>query len=195
MYSDVPFWLSLVMLVAGFAALAWSSDTFVDGASSVAKALGISPFVIGMVIIGFGTSAPELCVSVMSGLSDHSNLSLGNAYGSCVFNIAAILGIAAMIRPLAVKPMTAFVAGPALAAISLGSMFVLRDGVGSRGFKLWAHIPSRHPISDRKVCVYVGETIGRKRIIRIPPMRAPKFTLEITKTDGDCVITDVEVYG
>lgn len=121
------------MMVAGFAALAWSSDTFVDGASSVAKALGISPFIIGMVIIGFGTSAPELCVSVMSGMSNHSNLSLGNAYGSCVFNIAAILGIASMICPLTVKPMTAFVAGPALAAISLGSMLVLRDGVGSRG--------------------------------------------------------------
>lgn len=133
MYVDVPFWLSIVMMAAGLAALAWSSDTFVDGASSVAKALGISPFVIGMVIIGFGTSAPELCVSVMSGLSDHSNLSLGNAYGSCVFNIAAILGIASLICPLAVKPMTAFVAGPALAAISLGSMFVLRNGVGSRG--------------------------------------------------------------
>ena len=133
MYTDVPFWLSIVMIVAGLAALAWSSDTFVDGASSVAKALGISPFVIGMVIIGFGTSAPELCVSVMSGMSNHSNLSLGNAYGSCVFNIAAILGIASMIRPLAVKPATAFIAGPALAAISAGSMIVLRDGIGSRG--------------------------------------------------------------
>lgn len=132
MYTEIPFWLSIVMLAGGFVALAWSSDTFVDGASSVAKALGISPFVIGMVIIGFGTSAPELCVSVMSGLSDHSNLSLGNAYGSCVFNIAAILGIASLIHPLAVKPMTAVVAGPALALISLGSMFVLRDGVCSR---------------------------------------------------------------
>ncbi len=67
-------------------------------------------------------------------------------------------------------------------------------GVGSRGFKLWAHIPSRSPISDRKVCVYIGETIGRKRIIRIPPMRAPKFTLEITESDGECVITDMKVY-
>ena len=132
MYVDIPLWLSVVLMIFGFAALAWSSDTFVDGASSVAKSLGISPFVIGMVIIGFGTSAPELCVSVMSGLSNHSNLSLGNAYGSCVFNIAAILGIASLIRPLVVKPATAFIAGPALATISVGSMFVLWDGVGSR---------------------------------------------------------------
>ncbi|MBQ6914611.1 MAG: calcium/sodium antiporter [Kiritimatiellae bacterium] len=133
MYTDIPLWASILFMAAGLVALAWSSDTFVDGASSVAKALGISPFVIGMVIIGFGTSAPELCVSVMSGLSSHSNLSLGNAYGSCVFNIAAILGIASLIRPLAVKPATAFVAGPALAAISAGALFALRDGVCSRG--------------------------------------------------------------
>ena len=132
MYSEIPFWLSLAFMLGGFAALAWSSDAFVDGASVVAKALGISPFVIGMVIIGFGTSAPELCVSVMSGLSGHANLSIGNAYGSCVFNIAAILGVAALIRPLAVKPATALVVGPALAAIAGISAFFLKDGVCAR---------------------------------------------------------------
>ena len=66
MYSDIPFWLSVVFLFGGLAALAWSSDLFVDGAAAVAKILGISPFIIGMVIIGFGTSAPELCVSLQS---------------------------------------------------------------------------------------------------------------------------------
>ena len=132
MYSDIPFWLSLVMIIGGLAALAWSSDAFVDGAAKVAKALGISPFIIGMVIIGFGTSAPELCVSVMSGSSGHANLSLGNAYGSCVFNIAVILGVAVMIFPLVTRPAVTFVAGPGLAAISLFSMFVLRDGSCSR---------------------------------------------------------------
>ena len=68
MYSDIPLWLSILFIVGGFVALAWSSDAFVDGASIVARVLGISPFIIGMVIIGFGTSAPELCVSLMSGL-------------------------------------------------------------------------------------------------------------------------------
>ena len=85
-----------------------------------------------MVIIGFGTSAPELCVSTMSGLSGHANLSLGNAYGSCIFNIAMILGVATLIFPLVVKPSVSFVAGPGLAAISLFSMLVLKDGVCSR---------------------------------------------------------------
>ena len=104
MYTDIPFWLSLAFMLGGLAALAWSSDFFVDGAAAVAKLLGLSPLIIGMVIIGFGTSAPELCVSTISGLSGHANLSLGNAYGSCVFNIAIILGVSTLIFPLAVKP-------------------------------------------------------------------------------------------
>ena len=132
MYTDIPFWLSAVFMFGGLAALAWSSDFFVDGAAALAKLLGISPFIIGMVIIGFGTSAPELCVSTMSGLSDHANLSLGNAYGSCIFNIAMILGIATLIFPLVVKPSVSYVAGPGLAAISLFSMWVLKDGICSR---------------------------------------------------------------
>ena len=132
MYNDIPFWLSVVFLFGGLAALAWSSDLFVDGAAEVAKLLGISPFIIGMVIIGFGTSAPELCVSTMSGLSGHANLSLGNAYGSCIFNIAMILGIATLIFPLVVKPSVTYVAGPGLALISILSMWILKDGICSR---------------------------------------------------------------
>lgn len=132
MYTDIPFWLSLVFMFGGLAALAWSSDFFIDGAATLAKALGISPFIIGMVIIGFGTSAPELCVSAMSGLSNHANLSLGNAYGSCMFNIAVILGVSVMIFPLVVKPSVSFVAGPALSLITLFSIWVLRDGICSR---------------------------------------------------------------
>ena len=132
MYADIPFWISLIFMLGGLAALAWSSDFFVDGAAAVAKALGISPFIIGMVIIGFGTSAPELCVSTMSGLAGHANLSLGNAYGSCSFNIAMILGVSVMIFPLVVRPSVAFVAGPGLAAISLFSLWVLSDGICSR---------------------------------------------------------------
>lgn len=132
MYPDVPLWLSIALLAGGLVALAWSSDYFVAGASSLAKAMGISPFIIGMVIIGFGTSAPELCVSALSGIGGKSNLSLGNAYGSCVFNIAAILGITAAIRPILVKPATAFIAGPVLAALAGFSLWILSDGVCSR---------------------------------------------------------------
>ena len=132
MYPDISLWLSIVFMVSGLVLLAWSSDLFVGASATLARILGLSPFIVGMVVIGFGTSAPELCVSLLSGISDHSNLSLGNAYGSCIFNIAVILGVAAMIAPIAVKPLTAFVAGPALAGISLFSLWLLRDGACGR---------------------------------------------------------------
>ena len=132
MYSDISVWMASVFVLGGLFALAWSSDFFIDGASLLAKKLGISPFVIGMVIIGFGTSAPELCVSAMSGISGHSNLSLGNAYGSCIFNVLVIIGIAAIIHPVRVKPGIAFVAVPCLVAISIFSWYLLSDGCYSR---------------------------------------------------------------
>ena len=117
--------------------LAKSADVFIDSAATVATALGVNPFIIGMVVIGFGTSAPELCVSALAGLSGHSNVSLGNAYGSCSFNIALILGVAAMIRPIVVISKNALVAALVLAAISvfscamvgLGGGFSRTDGV------------------------------------------------------------------
>ena len=130
MYPDLPLWLSIVCVLVGFVVLAWSADTFVDGSSAVAKALGVSPFIIGMVIIGFGTSAPELCVSAFSGATGHSDLSLGNAYGSCIFNIAVILGVAALIKPIAVKPSVVFVAVPALVMIALLSCLLVTLGGG-----------------------------------------------------------------
>ena len=133
MGTGLPVAVYAVFLLAGLAALAWSSDLFVDGSAALAKILGISPFIVGMVVIGFGTSAPELCVSVLSGLSGHTDLSVGNAYGSCIFNVAVIVGVAALIFPVVVRPTVAFVAAPVLALISLFSMWLLGDGTCSRG--------------------------------------------------------------
>ena len=132
MYPDIPLVLSLVFIVGGLVALTWASDFFVDGASALARMLGISPFVIGMVVIGFGTTAPELCVSAMSGAGGHPELSVGNAYGSCSFNIAVILGLSALVRPLRCKRAIAFVAAPVLVALSAWAAWILRDGTVSR---------------------------------------------------------------
>lgn len=132
MYADISFLLSLVFIFGGFALLAWSSDYFVDASAMLARRLGVSPMIIGMVIIGFGTSAPELCVSAMTGISGHSNMSLGNAYGSCIFNILAILGVAALIRPLKVKSSVVKYSVPSLLAITGISFAYLKDGVMSR---------------------------------------------------------------
>ncbi len=132
MYKDLPLWLSLVFIVGGLVALTWSSGIFVDGAAALARRWGVSPFIIGMVIIGFGTSAPELCVSAMSGLAGHADLSLGNAYGSDNFNIAVILGVAALIRPFAVKPLTVWFGVPMLVLVSILPLTLMWDGNFSR---------------------------------------------------------------
>ena len=77
-YVDLPFWLAIVFMLGGLWLLVWSANLFVDGAEAVARSFGVSPFIIGMVVIGFGTSAPELAVSAISAGTGHSNLSLGN---------------------------------------------------------------------------------------------------------------------
>ena len=130
MYSDIPICLALAFVSVGLYVLAWSADRFVEGAEAVARALGVSPFVIGMVVIGFGTSAPELAVSTLSGMAGHSNLSLGNAYGSNIFNIAAILGVAVLIRPITVRPVIVFAAVPMLLAASVASGLLVCLGGG-----------------------------------------------------------------
>ncbi|HET20288.1 MAG TPA: calcium/sodium antiporter, partial [Chromatiales bacterium] len=82
--------------------LIWSADRFIDGASATAKHLGMPPLLIGMVIIGFGTSAPEMVVSALAAMQGNPGLALGNAYGSNIANISLILGLVALISPIAV---------------------------------------------------------------------------------------------
>ena len=94
--------LPIIAVVIGLVVLVWSADKFVDGACGVAKFFGISPFLIGMVIVGFGTSAPEMLVSATSAIEGSPNLALGNAYGSNIANIALILGVAAIVNPIKV---------------------------------------------------------------------------------------------
>ena len=127
MYPAIPLWLAAFFILFGLVALAWSSDAFVDGAAAVARKMGISPFIVGMVIIGFGTCAPEFCVSVFSGASGHVNLSVGNAYGSCIFNILGVLGVSALVAPLVVKPIISYIAAPLLTLTAIFSLFLLRD--------------------------------------------------------------------
>lgn len=124
---NVPLWLSLAFIVGGLAALTWSADRFVGASARLARAFGVSPLIVGMVIIGFGTSAPELAVSVLSALADESNLSLGNAYGSCTFNLGVILGVTALVSPIAVKPSVSFLGVPLLLGVTALSYVLVRD--------------------------------------------------------------------
>lgn len=130
MYPDIPIWLACIFTAGGLWLLKVSAEIFIDGSAATAARLGISPFVTGMVVVGFGTSAPELCVSALSGIGGKSDLSLGNAYGSCICNIALILGVAALIRPLRVSRTVRFFAVPALVAISVLSCCLVSLGNG-----------------------------------------------------------------
>ena len=132
MDADIPLLLSIVFIVGGLFVLAKSADMFIAAASVIARHFKLSPLLVGMVIIGFGTSAPELAVSTISGFSGHANLSLGNAYGSCIFNLGAILGITALFRPIRVKPSVCRFAVPLLAVITVLSWLMVRDGAFER---------------------------------------------------------------
>lgn len=94
--------LALLAILAGFVLLMWSADRFVDGAAATAKHAGMPSLLIGMVIVGFGTSAPEMVVSAMAALDGSPGLALGNAYGSNIANTGLILGATAIVIPLSV---------------------------------------------------------------------------------------------
>lgn len=94
--------LQLLILAAGIAILAWGADLFVRGASGIAERFGISQFVIGLVIVGFGTSTPELAVNLDAALTGSTDIAIGNVVGSNIANVGVILGLAAVVAPLAV---------------------------------------------------------------------------------------------
>lgn len=94
---------SIAAVVVGLALLIWSADRFVDGAAAAARLLGISTLIIGMVVIGFGTSAPEIGVSVIAVLQGTPGIAIGNALGSNIANIGLILGITAILVSIPVE--------------------------------------------------------------------------------------------
>jgi cation:H+ antiporter len=116
--------LFLFLLVIGFCALIYGANILVDGASSVAKRLRVSDMMIGLTIVAFGTSAPELVVNIFSSLEDNSDIALGNIVGSNIFNILGILGLSALIRPLTVDKATTWIQVP-LTVLSAIALFLL----------------------------------------------------------------------
>lgn len=94
--------LAALAILVGFAGLIWSADRFVAGAASIAEAFGVAPVVIGLTIVSFGTSAPEVMVSFMAALRDAGDLAVGNALGSNIANVAMVLGITLLISRIPV---------------------------------------------------------------------------------------------
>ena len=96
-----PMWLLFLLTVGGLALVVWGSDVTVDAASNIAKAMGMSERFIGLTIVAFGTSLPELCTSVSAATKGKADIAIGNIVGSNVFNILFVVGTTALITPVA----------------------------------------------------------------------------------------------
>ncbi len=119
--------LPILALVVGLIALIWSADRFIDGASGVANHFGMPPLLIGILIVGFGTSAPELVVSAFAASQNNPGLALGNAFGSNIANIALILGITTLVIPITVRSSILKKELPILSAATLLVGYLLWD--------------------------------------------------------------------
>jgi cation:H+ antiporter len=125
-------WIPLVGLASGLGLLAWGAERFVWGAAAGARALGVAPMVVGLVVVGFGTSAPELLVGAVAAWDGRTGLALGNAVGSNVANIGLILGAAALARPLAVRSEVLRRELPVPVAAMLTTLLLLADNALGR---------------------------------------------------------------
>ena len=120
--------LNIVIFLIGLIVLSWSADRFVYGASALAKNIGISPMMIGLTIVAMGSSAPEIVVSAIASVNGNMNTAVGNALGSNITNVALVLGITALVKPLLVSSTTLKRELPALLIISLIAIGFLFDG-------------------------------------------------------------------
>ncbi|HLF31009.1 MAG TPA: calcium/sodium antiporter, partial [Xanthomonadales bacterium] len=118
---------AFIAIVIGLALLVWSANRFVEGSTATAAHFGMPPLLIGMVIVGFGTSAPEMTVSALASWQGNSGIALGNAYGSNIANITLILGVAALINPIAVHSQVLRKELPILAAVTALAAWQLYD--------------------------------------------------------------------
>lgn len=129
---NATLFLPILGLSAGFVMLVLAADRFVDGASALAGNLGISPLMVGLVIVGFGTSAPEMLVSATAAWRGNADLAIGNATGSNIANIGLILGVAALVKPLTVNSQVLRRELPVPLAAMLFALVLLADGAMGR---------------------------------------------------------------
>ena len=125
-------WLAVIAILIGLAILVWSADVFIDGATALAKKFSVPSFLIGVLILGIGTSAPEMVVSVLAALEGSPELALGNAYGSNIINIALVLGATVLISPIIIRKGIVKRDLPLLLLITAIAAWQLRDGILSQ---------------------------------------------------------------
>ncbi len=169
--------MPLLAIAGGLVVLVWSADRFVEGASGLARRFGMAPLLIGMLIVGFGTSAPEMLVSGLSSWEGAPGIALGNAYGSNIVNIALILGVTALISPIAVQSGVLRRELPVLVAVTALSVGLLWDLEVSRvdagvllavfaGLVGWSVRQSRREARDALAVEVEAEGAGKPASLR-----------------------------
>ncbi len=122
----------IAAIVAGLVLLVWSADRFVEGAAAASRHAGMPSLLVGMVIVGFGTSSPEMVVSAMAALDGNPGLALGNALGSNIVNVGLVLGATAVLAPIAVRSEIVRRELPLLLVIGLFAGWLFLDGALTR---------------------------------------------------------------
>ena len=120
--------IAILYLALGLVLLYYGAEALVRGSSSLALRLGLSPLVIGLTVVAFGTSSPELVVSLKAGLAGQGNISVGNVVGSNICNIGLILGICALVTPIATTSQIVRIDIPIMIAVTAFTTFLLWDG-------------------------------------------------------------------
>ncbi|HLD70336.1 MAG TPA: calcium/sodium antiporter [Negativicutes bacterium] len=161
--------LPYIFMVAGFGLLIKGADFLVDGASSIAKKFGISALVIGLTIVAFGTSAPELIVNIFASIQGNTDIAIGNILGSNIANILLILGISAMIYPLAVGQGTVWKEIPLGLLAIIVTAIMVNDGLIDGGvFSGLGRIDGLILISFFSIFLYYTFGISRAEGVKEP---------------------------
>lgn len=123
---------NILLVIAGLVLLIWGADRFVHGAAATARNLGIAPVLVGLTVVAFATSAPEVLVSIVAAMRGEPGLAFGNAIGSNIVNIGLVLGMTAMVRPIPLESATLRREMPALLAVTLLTVSLFLDSFLSR---------------------------------------------------------------
>lgn len=177
--------LAFISVIFGLALLVWSADRFVEGAASTARHFGMPALLIGMVIVGFGTSAPEMVVSALAASQGNPGIALGNAYGSNITNIALILGVTALISPIAVHSQVLRKELPILTVVTALAAWQIWDGAITRldaivllsvfgGLMAWTIWQGLREKEDA-----LGSEIDQELDVRVMPLRPALFWLVV----------------
>ena len=167
--NNIPdIYLAYIAILLGFAALVWSADRFVAGAASIAKNMGITPMIIGLTIVSFGTSAPEVLVSLNASINGAGDLAVGNAIGSNIANVALVLAVTTLICRIPVSRHLLLDELPVLLIISvMAGVFLMDSNIGrAEGWILLLSIvPIMFYIIYRKKSEVSHDDISEEEII------------------------------